>query len=122
MPRALNFEYLNRQLVWHELSELLLFLLPLVNVTRIRAFVLENLPQMYQPRMQSGGGKPYPPPPTLLQMFGVCGHSDYGKSYTQMASHFRHPLLLQRKSTIIAASCICASGSRLKYVTALRVY
>lgn len=56
MPRALNFEYLNRQLVWHELSELLLFLLPLVNVTRIRAFVLENLPQMYQPRMQSGGG------------------------------------------------------------------
>jgi len=55
MPRALNFEYLNRQLVWHELSELLLFLLPLVNVTRIRSFVMKNLPQMYQPRPQSGG-------------------------------------------------------------------
>lgn len=47
MPRALSFEYLNRQLVWHELSELLLFLLPLVDVSRIKSLVLATLPSIY---------------------------------------------------------------------------
>lgn len=37
MSRLVSFEYLNRQLVWQELSEFLLFLLPLVNVTKVRA-------------------------------------------------------------------------------------
>ena len=46
MARALSFEYLNRQLVWHELSELLLFLLPLLNVARIKAFVMARLPRI----------------------------------------------------------------------------
>lgn len=54
MPKALNFEYLNRQLVWHELSELLLFLLPLINVTRIKAIVMKSLPQVYQPSKTTG--------------------------------------------------------------------
>jgi peroxin-2 len=35
MSRLVSFEYLNRQLVWQELSEFLLFLLPLVNVTKV---------------------------------------------------------------------------------------
>ncbi len=48
MPKALNFEYLNRQLIWHELSELLLFLLPLINVNRIKALVMKSLPNVYQ--------------------------------------------------------------------------
>jgi peroxin-2 len=43
-PRSLSFEYLNRQLVWHELSELLLFVLPLVNAAAVkralRSFIL----------------------------------------------------------------------------------
>ena len=43
MARALSFEYLNRQLVWHELSELLLFLLPLVNVGAVKRFVRKRL-------------------------------------------------------------------------------
>ena len=46
MARALSFEYLNRQLVWHELSELLLFLLPLVNVGRLKAAVMARLPRL----------------------------------------------------------------------------
>ena len=46
MARALSFEYLNRQLVWHELSELLLFLLPLLNVARLKSMVLSYLPRM----------------------------------------------------------------------------
>ena len=46
MARALSFEYLNRQLVWHELSELLLFLLPLLNVARLKSMVLSYLPRI----------------------------------------------------------------------------
>ncbi len=37
--RELSFEYLNRQLVWHAFTEFLLFLLPLVGVTRWRRIV-----------------------------------------------------------------------------------
>jgi peroxin-2 len=49
MARALSFEYLNRQLVWHELSELLLFMLPLINVARVKSFVMSHLPRMSGP-------------------------------------------------------------------------
>jgi peroxin-2 len=53
MARALSFEYLNRQLVWHELSELLLFLLPLINVGRIKALVMSHLPRISMPDADS---------------------------------------------------------------------
>ena len=46
MARAISFEYLNRQLVWHELSELLLFILPLVSVTRIKRMVTNRWPSL----------------------------------------------------------------------------
>ena len=54
MARALSFEYLNRQLVWHELSELLLFLLPLVNVGRLKAAVMARLPRLGPPAAPAG--------------------------------------------------------------------
>ena len=55
MPRALSFEYLNRQLVWHELSELLLFVLPLINVTRLKGLVLRNLPSISRAPLPAEG-------------------------------------------------------------------
>ncbi|MCO5571821.1 hypothetical protein L7F22_025569 [Adiantum nelumboides] len=36
MSRTVSFEYMNRQLVWHEFSELLLLILPLLNITSIK--------------------------------------------------------------------------------------
>ncbi|KAA8541773.1 hypothetical protein F0562_022925 [Nyssa sinensis] len=39
MNRAVSFEYMNRQLVWNEFSELLLLLLPLLNSSTIRNFL-----------------------------------------------------------------------------------
>ena len=56
MARALSFEYLNRQLVWHELSELLLFLLPLLNVARLKSMVLSYLPHII-PSLQSSAAE-----------------------------------------------------------------
>lgn len=39
MSRAVSFEYMNRQLVWNEFSEMLLLLLPLLNSSSIRNFL-----------------------------------------------------------------------------------
>ena len=46
MARAISFEYLNRQLVWHELSELLLFVLPLISVTRLKRMIVKRWPSL----------------------------------------------------------------------------
>ena len=77
MARALSFEYLNRQLVWHELSELLLFLLPLLNVARLKSMVRSYLPQMI-PSLETSAAEGEPLKtffPLLLKAFGspACG-------------------------------------------------
>eukprot|EP00887_Chlorella_sp_A99_P000872 scaffold5.g872.t1 len=53
--RAISFEYLNRQLVWHELSELLLFLLPLLSPAAVRRTLRTYLPRL--PALGAGGGE-----------------------------------------------------------------
>lgn len=40
MNRAVSFEYMNRQLVWNEFSEMLLLLLPLLNSSSVKNFLL----------------------------------------------------------------------------------
>ncbi|GLI64871.1 hypothetical protein VaNZ11_008258, partial [Volvox africanus] len=45
MNRIISFEYLNRQLVWQELSEALLLLMPLVDIARWRRAALRALPR-----------------------------------------------------------------------------
>ncbi len=42
----ISFEYLNRQLVWQELSDFLLFVLPLVNVARVKRAMLRAFPRL----------------------------------------------------------------------------
>ena len=44
--RAISYEYLNRQLVWAEVSEVLLFMLPLVNVAAVKRAVASVLPRL----------------------------------------------------------------------------
>ncbi|KAG2722898.1 hypothetical protein I3843_02G126000 [Carya illinoinensis] len=39
MNRSVSFEYMNRQLVWNEFSEMLLLLLPLLNSSSVRKFL-----------------------------------------------------------------------------------
>ena len=45
-PRAVSYEYLNRQLVWSELGEVLLFLLPLVNLDAVKRAIRSTLPRI----------------------------------------------------------------------------
>lgn len=49
MTRIISFEYLNRQLVWHELSEVLLFALPLLDALRMRRALATYLPRLPSP-------------------------------------------------------------------------
>ena len=56
MSRALSFEYLNSQLVWHELSELLLFVLPLVDVTRLKRLLHTHMPALAATASAGGWG------------------------------------------------------------------
>ena len=43
VSREVSFEYLNRQLVWHAFTEFLLFLLPLVGISRWRRWLSRGL-------------------------------------------------------------------------------
>ena len=49
MTRVISFEYLNRQLVWQELSEFLLFMLPLVNSLKLGQWLRPYLPRLPNP-------------------------------------------------------------------------
>ncbi|QIW99756.1 hypothetical protein AMS68_005274 [Peltaster fructicola] len=54
--REVSFEYLNRQLVWHAFTEFLLFLLPLVGISRWRRWVNKAWKKLVQyfTRMRQG--------------------------------------------------------------------
>eukprot|EP00884_Botryococcus_braunii_P014436 jgi/Botrbrau1/22994/Bobra.0030s0058.1 len=53
-----SFEYLNRQLVWTEMSQFMLFLLPLVDTTKLRRFIFSRLPRITNPGSSAGGRFP----------------------------------------------------------------
>lgn len=76
MARAISFEYLNRQLVWHELSELLLFVLPLINVTRLKRMIINQWPSLRAATakhlQRASGLEAQPPAATEQSMPGPC--------------------------------------------------
>ncbi|KIX00838.1 uncharacterized protein Z518_09903 [Rhinocladiella mackenziei CBS 650.93] len=57
VSREVSFEYLNRQLVWHAFTEFLLFLLPLVGISRWRRWLTRAWKKTKEAmRSDSGGG------------------------------------------------------------------
>ncbi|KAK9816233.1 hypothetical protein WJX74_001831 [Apatococcus lobatus] len=75
MARALSFEYLNRQLIWHEMSELLLFLLPLLNLSWLRRLRIPYLPGLIAPstpQLSAGSHGPNGQP-KQSRACGICG-------------------------------------------------
>lgn len=54
--REVSFEYLNRQLVWHAFTEFLLFLLPLVGISRWRRWIARawKKAKMYVTKLRTG--------------------------------------------------------------------
>jgi len=63
MARVISFEYLNRQLVWHEISELLLLLLPLLDAAKFRRGLGRLMPRL-------------PSPASVLQRLAPSGSSE----------------------------------------------
>ncbi|RCI05633.1 peroxisome assembly protein (Peroxin-2) [Rhizopus stolonifer] len=48
MNRQVSFEFLNRQMVWHAFTEFLLFMVPLINVEKLKMKIMHNLlPKSY---------------------------------------------------------------------------
>ena len=43
LNRMVSFEFMNQQLVWNEISNLLLFVFPLINFQRISLFILRQI-------------------------------------------------------------------------------
>jgi peroxin-2 len=54
VSREVSFEYLNRQLVWHAFTEFLLFVLPLVGISRWRRWLARAWRKTKSVMMQSG--------------------------------------------------------------------
>jgi len=85
-PRAISYEYLNRQLVWAEVSEVLLFLLPLVNAATVKRAVRSILPRLpafpFTPTSQTavdgvrGGSSGESISSSRDSTCGICGTSD----------------------------------------------
>ncbi|WOL02193.1 hypothetical protein Cni_G10912 [Canna indica] len=75
MNRAVSFEYMNRQLVWNEFSEMLLLLLPLLNSSLLKRFLLPFSKD--KPSGSSGDEAVCPicqSNPTILFMALPCQH------------------------------------------------
>lgn len=84
-PRSLSFDYLNRQIVWHGLAELMLFLLPLVEPARVGRALNGWLPRVggLAPAEQQPPGTPPALPATAATLStrdrpicGWCGRAD----------------------------------------------
>ena len=69
--RQISFEYLNRQLVWHAFTEFLLFMLPLLGISRWRRY-LGRLWQKFKVALQSRGG--FSSTETPLDRLGPLAH------------------------------------------------
>ena len=105
--RTVSFEYLNRQLVWGEISELALFVLPLVNVSSLRRTIERYLPGMKGVEV----AKSYQGDPSACP---VCGSSISPVSCTALpcGHHFCYYCLSSR---LFADLCECARcGERVE--------
>jgi peroxin-2 len=83
--RVVSYEYLNRQLVWSELSEVLLFLLPLVNVAAVKRSLRAVLPRLpalvvHGQRGEEGDGQVVGRW-EMTSECGICGTSDILQPY-----------------------------------------
>lgn len=115
--RAISYEYLNRQLVWTELSELLLFLLPLVNVAAVKRALRAALPRlpMLGPaaqHTQGGGGS------GEGAGCGICGAAEMLNPYAAQPCGHRFCYYCLRSSSLADERFACPRC--LERVEALR--
>jgi len=88
MSRRVSFELLNRQLVWLGFSEFLLFLLPLINMDRIKNFLYRRL--FTKPRPEMSTIRRSPSATTLLHpplCCPVCNSDPVFNPYISSCGH-----------------------------------
>jgi peroxin-2 len=77
MARSLNFEYMNRLLVWHGFTEFLMFLMPLINVERVKAWIQRKFAP---PRLAAPSASPDSCP--------ICSAQPINTPYVTNCGHF----------------------------------
>jgi len=136
MARAVSFEYLNRQLVWHGVSELLLFLLPLLSAARLRGALRGLLARVRGPAALAGasastdaGGAPGAPgakaaaaavTSTSGNACPVCAVAEPGTPFCAAPCGHVFCFYCLRASTLADAAFACPLDGRR--VTAMRRY
>mmetsp|Transcript_22473 Transcript_22473/g.31314 ORF Transcript_22473/g.31314 Transcript_22473/m.31314 type:complete len:348 (+) Transcript_22473:36-1079(+) len=103
VKRQVSFEFLNRQLVWHEFTEFLLFFMPLINLEKIKNFFARLL---FKPQL---AGKTRPQ--TLKNTCPICNREPILTPYITNCSHVFCYFCIQQNLMIDARySCpICAN-------------
>nr|CAD1842413.1 unnamed protein product [Ananas comosus var. bracteatus] len=94
MNRAVSFEYMNRQLVWNEFSEMLLLLLPLLNSSSVKKF----LPFSKDKSTGSSGDEAECP---------IC-HSSPSIPFLALPCHHRYCYYCLRTRCVAVSSYRCA--------------
>jgi peroxin-2 len=110
--RIVSFEYLNRQLVWQELSELALFVLPIVSAhaSRWREHARGS-------RRSAGGGandaaRPSPRPGTDASVAGVSSVPRTAACVACARSPVTNPFVLEPCAHVVCYYCAAARAAK----------
>lgn len=112
-PRALSFDYLNRQLVWHELAQLVLALLPLINARSLSATLRRVLPA---PAPGAGSrGAPGDAGPC-----GACGAASPSVPFAALPCRHPHCYYCLAAACAADAGHVCWCGRRVAAMVRVR--
>ncbi|GAM26016.1 hypothetical protein SAMD00019534_091910, partial [Acytostelium subglobosum LB1] len=96
LSRRISFEYMNRQLVWHGFTEFFLFIMPLINIDRIKGFIYRTFIQkpsnMFQQQNRSQQGEdaalaPQLLAPLVLEKCPICFNDPISVPYITDCGH-----------------------------------
>jgi peroxin-2 len=72
--RSMNFEYMNRQLVWHGFTEFMMFILPLINVQKVKNFLARSFQKPKNPEKSKTSCRICFRDPILIPYISNCNH------------------------------------------------
>lgn len=109
MARVVSFEYLNRQLVWSEVSELFLFLLPLLDTRRATGLLLGWTSGLLPPLRRAPGDKE-----AAADACQVCSSQPANTPYAPSCGHVFCYYCLRARTEADAGYCCPTCGQAVR--------